>query len=148
MNIFNILRRKLGLVTVPELQKVSTAIVNSIPAVPVPDYEEYVATLSLTLADGIQANVLSNTFSGAITPSYNSGAGELRFSVAGGFDKTKTVVFFSEPVYGANLTKLLATVDPTTSQVTITRRSDSNFGFAFTSANTGLFSIIIRRYNN
>ena len=93
MNITNILNRKLGLVTVPNLQKVVTNLLETIGFVndALPDsrpYKVYSALLSQTGTSAPTAVVLENTLGGTPVFSY-VGDGEYRLTLTGAFPQLK-----------------------------------------------------------
>jgi hypothetical protein len=100
MNIGNILNRRLGLITVPNLQKVVTNLLTTIGFVDdaLPDsrpYKVYTALLTQTGTDAPVATVLENTLSGAIVWSYIY-PGRYSGTLTGEFISNKTVIFIGQ----------------------------------------------------
>lgn len=96
MNITNILNRRLGLVTVANLQRVFNYFSNSLGLVDgaIPDsrpYKVYTALLSQSGTDAPTAVVLENTL-GAVPVWSRTEAGTYRVTLTNGFTITKTTV--------------------------------------------------------
>lgn len=93
MNIGNILNRRLGLITVPNLQRVVNNLLETIGFVDgaLPDsrpYKVYSALLTQSGTDAPVATVLENTLGGTPVFSY-VGVGEYRLTLTGAFPQLK-----------------------------------------------------------
>lgn len=93
MNIGNILNRRLGLVTIPNLQRVVNNLLETIGFVndALPDsrpYKAYSALISQTGTSAPTAVVLENTLGGTPVFSY-VGSGEYRLTLTGAFPQLK-----------------------------------------------------------
>jgi hypothetical protein len=151
MNIFNIVRRKLGLVTVPELQRVTNAIVSTIPAPAPPptplNYKEFVAVINLG-ASGVAEQVLNNTYDNDVAVLYNSGTGKMIIDLGETVSVTNTIAIFTTPFANSPLTNIGVRVINDTETIEISQVNNAGTAtWPFTSFSTGFYTILVRTYN-